>query len=483
MSEKTRHIPIWVHMLIAVVLMFGIGFIPPVSALTENGMKLLGILIGVIYGVTFCAPAWPCLLGMTAMGVLGVAPVATILGTGIGSDSIQLMIFFFIFVAVLDQNKITEILATWMISRKVVQGRPWLFSYFLIIGTMFTGAIGSSFPAMIVFWGILMSVCKMYDIKPFTKYPTAMFIGITIGGLASSSTWLFRGNPLFVNGLLMQISNGALRLNFGLYATFSFVMWMLAIAAYILVCKFIFKIDLSVMSNIDDSVINKDLLKLNRRQKVTLGYIVLVLVVYCGMGFTPAQSTLGQYFASLGTSLPIFLILALMAMTIVDGEPILNFGKAATQGVVWDTIVLSGALLSISTIMMTTETGITESILAVLNPVFANKGAIFMCVVIFIIATVLTNFMANTTVGLMFTPVIFSFGTTMGFDPLPLIAMLLISIHIAFLTPAASPFASLLFGNSSWVKPTDIYKMGTASVLIMVVLFLVVGIPLSNLMF
>lgn len=258
---------------------------------------------------------------------------------------------------------------------------------------------------------------------------------------------------------------------------------MIAIAAYILICKYIFKIDLGMMKSIDDSVIDKKNLQLNRRQKVTLGYVVLVLVVYCGMGFTPAQSPLGQYFASLGTTLPIFLILALMCITIVDGTAILDFGKAASQGVVWDTIILSAALLSLSTVMMTAETGITESLLALLNPIFANKSPIFMCIIIFIIAVVLTNFMANTTVGLMFTPIIFSFGTTMGFDSLPLIAMLLISIHVAFLTPAASPFASLLFGNSSWVKPTDIYKYGSVSVVLMVVIFLVVGIPLSQLMF
>ena len=483
MSEKEARFPKQLHVLITFVLMFGIGFIPPVSQLTVAGMKILGVLIGAIYGITFCGPAWPCLLGMFALAALGVAPVGTILATGIGSDSVMLMIFFFIFVAVLEQNKITEFLATWMITRKIVKGRPWLFSYIMIIGTMFTGALGSSFPAMIVFWGILISVCKLYDIKPFTKYPTVMFMGICIGGLASSSTWLFRGNPLFVNASLKQISEGAFSLNFGIYAAFSFIMWMIVIAGYILFCKYIFKIDLGALSNIDDSVVNKEYLVLNKRQKVTLLYMVLVLFVYCGIGFTPAQSSLGQYLAQMGMTLPIALILVLMAITMVDGEPVLDFPRAARHGVVWDTVILSGALLSISTIMMTTDTGVAQSILAVLNPVFAGKGTIFMCVVIVLISVVLTNFMANTTVGLMFTPVIYSFSLSMGFNPMPLVAMMLISIHIAYLTPAASPFASLLFGYSTWVKPGDIYKYGTMACVCMVVVFLVVGIPLSNILF
>ena len=38
-----------IHIIITLVLMFGIGFIPPVSQLTVSGMKILGILLGMIY--------------------------------------------------------------------------------------------------------------------------------------------------------------------------------------------------------------------------------------------------------------------------------------------------------------------------------------------------------------------------------------------------------------------------------------------------
>lgn len=61
--------------------------------------------------------------------------------------------------------------------------------------------------------------------------------------------------------------------------------------------------------------------------------------------------------------------------------------------------------------------------------------------------------------------------------------MMLLSIHIAYLTPAASPFASLMFGFSNWIKPVDVYKMGTIAAVMIVLVFLVVGIPLSNVLF
>lgn len=57
MSEAKKRIPQWVHIIIIIALMFGIGFLPPVSELTVTGMRILGILIGSIYGVAVCAPA------------------------------------------------------------------------------------------------------------------------------------------------------------------------------------------------------------------------------------------------------------------------------------------------------------------------------------------------------------------------------------------------------------------------------------------
>ena len=462
--------------------MFGIGFIPPVSELTVSGMKILGILVGTIYGVSFCATAWPCLLAMGAMIILGIAPIGTILSTGLGSDSIMLMIFFFAFTAVLEKNKITEFIATFLISRKFIEGKPWLFTYILMVGTMFAGAFGSSFPAMIVFWGILIASCKMFDMKPFTPYPTVAFMGICLGGLASSSTWLFRGNPLYCNAMLKNITGGAMELNFGMYALLSFSLWMIVLAGYIMICKFVFRIDLGAMKNIDSSVVNLSYLNLNKKQKVLLCYTLLVLVTYCVIGFTPSTSTLGQYFATFGVTGPIVLIIALMALTRVEGEALVDIPTACRDGVVWDTVILSGVLLGMSTIMMTTDTGVSASILALLGPVFEGKGVIFLTIVVCVVSVILTNFMANTTVVLMFTPVILSFGSAMGFAPLPVISLMLISAHIAFLTPAASPFASLLFGYSNWVKPNDIYKYGVLAAVMMVIVFLVVGIPLSHIL-
>lgn len=482
MAEIAGNKKITIHTIITIVLMFGIGLLPPVLQLTPSGMKTLGILLGTVWGISFCQIAWPCLLGLAALFIYQVAPISTVFSTGIGSDSIMMMIFFFMFAAIMEENGLVQFLSAWLLSRKIIKGKPWLFSYFLIAGTMIVAATGVGFATLIIFFGILVDVCKLYDMKPYTKYPTVMFMGICIGGLAASSFWLYTGNPLFINSMLIAISGGSVAFNFGMYALFSFSIWLIMAVVYILTCKYILKIDLGPMANIDDSVINKDYLILNTKQKVIFAYLVLLIVAYCGKGFVPTSSTLGQYLSFFGATGPILIILALMGITRVNKEAIANIPMAAKNGVSWDTIFLSAALLSIATIMMTTDTGVDRTILALLGPFFEGKGTTFMCIVICVVSVILTNFMANTTVGLMFTPVIFSFSQTMGFEPLPMIAMLLISITIAYVTPAASPFAAILFSYDSWVKPGDIYKYGLITCIAMFITVLVVGIPLSNIL-
>lgn len=473
----------YIHIAITLLLMFGFQFIPPVSLLTETGMAVIGVLLGAIYGITFCAPAWPAMLALPALVITGVCNYQMVLSNGFGNDNVWLTLMFFVFVAVLDENKITEVIATRILTLKICKGRPWVFSYLLIVGTMIAGAFGSTFPALIVFWSILISTCTKFGIEKYSKYVTVMFMGICLGGLASSSTWLFRGVPLFVNTALIGASGGTASLNFGLYAIFSFVMWSVCLLGYVLLCKYILRVDVSKLANIDDSIVDKSVLKLNKRQKACLFYVVFVLAIYCATGFIPTTTAVGGFLAGFGSTLPIVFVLSMMAIIPVDGRPMLDLSTAGKKGVDWNTVMMIIGLVALANIMLQVDSGIGQTIVALLTPIFDGKGMIFVCVAVILISVVLTNVIANMTVAMVFTPVVYTIAMAMGFNPLPIIAMLAISCHIAYLTPAACPFAALMFGYSEWVKSSDIYKYGLITCVWFVAVFLIIGIPFGNLLF
>lgn len=50
------------------------------------------------------------------------------------------------------------------------------------------------------------------------------------------------------------------------------------------------------------------------------------------------------------------------------------------------------------------------------------------------------------------------------------------------LTPAASPFAALMFGNKEWLKSGEVYKYSSMFVVIELVVMLLCSLPLANLL-
>ena len=79
-------------------------------------------------------------------------------------------------------------------------------------------------------------------------------------------------------------------------------------------------------------------------------------------------------------------------------------------------------------------------------------------VVTMFIATILTNFANNMVVAAVFATLIFSIGTSLGLDVLPLIAVLIVCANLSIATPAACPQAAMMFGNKAWCRTSDLYK-------------------------
>ena len=73
------------------------------------------------------------------------------------------------------------------------------------------------------------------------------------------------------------------------------------------------------------------------------------------------------------------------------------------------------------------------------------------------LALCLCQFINNGAVGAMLMPVIFSYCSNNGTNPIPAVVMVVMSVHLAFLTPAASSSAALLHGNE-WITSRDILK-------------------------
>jgi len=94
-----------------------------------------------------------------------------------------------------------------------------------------------------------------------------------------------------------------------------------------------------------------------------------------------------------------------------------------------------------------------------------------------------TNFCNSVVLGLVLTPVLLAMCNAFGLNSGPLMACFIYAVLIAICTPAASPFAAILFGNTQWLPPGDIITYSVSSSLIIAAIIIIVGIPLAMIIF
>ncbi|MGM9524985.1 MAG: hypothetical protein ACI3U1_01815, partial [Peptococcaceae bacterium] len=117
------------------------------------------------------------------------------------------------------------------------------------------------------------------------------------------------------------------------------------------------------------------------------------------------------------------------------------------------------------------------------GPVFAGVSPLFFMFVAILLPTVLTNFANNIVVAMIFIQLICSLAEPLGVNATPMIMTLMITANFAFYTPAASAPAAMVFGNTEWIRPKDIYTMGGIMMVLLGVAIIVFALVWGNLVF
>lgn len=142
-----------VHMAIIILLMFAFGYLPPIGTITPVGMKILGIFIGLLYGWSTCGMLWPSLLGIFALGFSGMGSVKEMLSMGFSNEIVIFLIFVLILVEMVSQSGATNAIVNFFITRKSLQGHPWLFSFVFLLAAGLLCTFGQAFAAYLFVLG------------------------------------------------------------------------------------------------------------------------------------------------------------------------------------------------------------------------------------------------------------------------------------------------------------------------------------------
>lgn len=477
-GEKTPQKAYYINSAIVMIIMFGFGYLPTINGITDLGMKVLGIFLGVLYGWIFVGFIWPSLIGMLALGLSGYDSILNVFAAGFG-DSLVLKIFFlFIFARFLDQCGLTAFIAHWFTSRKVCQGRPWVLTTFIFVAASLICGFINVYGGIVIMWYILYSLLKEVGYQKGDGYTSYMVAGIVFIGTESILMLPFLPMAIIFRGLLKPELLADYTLSYPALTIFSMTLMIALTAGYIILGKYILRIDVSKLKQIKPA----EQKKMNREQVTGMLSLLAFIIVLVLPMFLP-QGALKALLSNIDVLGMAVILVSIACFRRPEGNTLYNFTDLVGRGINWDLIVLFAATMPLSAAMESDKTGIIATVINALMPVFSQLGTASFLVICLLIFVVTTQFAHNLILIIVFMPVLAALGAGMGIDPYMFGVVFTFAMQLAFLTPGASANAAMIFGNTEWISTKDTYKYGGIFVVMGFALIIVLSMTLGKLLF
>lgn len=477
---RKKSIKYYLNSFITIAIMFGFGQLPPLEPITPLGMQILGIFLSLLYGWTFVDQVWPSILGMIALSLTGYAPLAALMKDGFGNNTVLLMWGMLLIASLVDSAGVSKFIATYFISRNFVLGKPWLliFTFFFTIFLM--SAMTSSVPTIVVGWGILYCILNQLGYKAGHALSSYMVVGVVYSSLIGLALFPWKVLQMVVLG--MFASTAGYQLEYSLYIALTLPISIAAITGYVLLGKFLFKLDVEKLKLVTkDSFDPKDL-EINRNQKIIISMLVLLVILLVAPSIMPKTWALTKMLRGIGAHGITFLILGIFVFLRFGNKAMINLRKASSD-VQWDCIFLTAAMLPFTAALNAESTGINAFLVEKFSLIFTGLSPHLFIFLVIAITMTATQFMNNAVCGGILFSIVYPFAVAINIDPAMITVLMIFCLALAMLTPAGSPMSALMFGNSEWVSTKDIYTYAIPGAIVIFLCVCLVGIPVGFLVF
>ena len=482
----------YLHYIIGLAIMFGFRFIPEgvLPNVTPIGLSILGIFIGTIYLWSTVDPLSSSIIGLFMIAFSGFAPVGQFTAGAFGTPVVIQLWFLMIFIAGLTNRRLTDYIGRWIITRKVIEGKPWVFTAAILYGTFVMSVFIGAFTPIFLFWPVIYSVAKEVGFEKDSKYVKLLVHAVVICALIGFPVPPYMSNGLALlsnyRGLIanfpaLQAMGNAIMVSDASYFIGCFAIGAVEVAIVIALMKFLWKPDVTPLKNVTIEMINKNPLPpMNKAQK-TYGVVLLFFIACMLLPSLLPSVPLFAYINQHSTLVAGVLVTILCVLKGEDG-PVLRIGPTMGE-LSWPTYFLCVSAIYLGNALTNEATGITPFLNAILGPIFQGMSSTVFTVVVILVCVVLTNISNSLVIGMIMQPVILTFCAQTGYNPAPIISLMIFAVlSTACATPAASPFAAMLFGNKEYLSNGDVYKYSGVVLVAEVIFVLLVGMPLLNML-
>lgn len=468
---------VW-KLVVGIFFLFGFGLIcPSWGGITRQGITAIGIFIGTVWMIVMGFNLIPsCILSMAASLMSGFYTSATLLTSTFGSATIVQLFFCYALCQALIITGAGEFFAKWIISRKKIQGRPFLFSAAFMIAVFCLGAFVGTVGGLILAYTIQDYIKDTIGYEEDSDWHMITCLGLQTSAMIGSSLLPFKGIALSIfNSIMEPLAAMGFELNFAIYMISITVFFALYVVVFNLFSLYIFRIDMSKLKSFDITKMEgMQNLKITKQQKF------VSFVVLCGMMysilllFIPKSTGFYGWLSGIGQPLWFALMVSVICLFKVDNKPVVNpeqlFGK-----IFWGVVLAIAAFTAVGAMLSNNDLGVKTWLSVMLGPLFEDMAFPVFMLVLVGTATVITNFFSNLATGLIIgslvSPFVVTYATVNGYNGSVIGAALACSCFFAFLTMASAGPAPLLLGKPGYIKrPGFIWTHGVPVMLMGIVL-------------
>ena len=186
-TERTS-VKSYIHYIIAAVLFLIFYFcIPAANGLTEKGVTVLAIMVPVLYLWIAVNTDWVSLVAMAALIMSGTMTANEVWAGSMGNFIVITIIVCMALNAVLTQTGVINKVAVWFITRKVVQGRPYMFIALYFFSFFLLGTFMEATSLTVIYIGLTQALCKNLKIEKGEPMYTVLMAGVFWGNAIISA--------------------------------------------------------------------------------------------------------------------------------------------------------------------------------------------------------------------------------------------------------------------------------------------------------
>ncbi|MCD8123630.1 MAG: anion permease [Lachnospiraceae bacterium] len=473
-----------IFLALALIVMVGSHFVTPFAGLSQDAMAVLGVFFGSLIMWITISIDWPSLITLMTLGLISTFGFSSTFSGAFGNSTVAFLIFTFCLLYPLAKTNFVRRCTVAFITNKIARRGPWFFVCFLLAAVTFMGLFVSPSVLFVAFMPFLEDIFSVLDIKKGGKTGNMMMMGTAFCiSLSSGMTAIGHVWPTMAIGYYTAATG--IDVNQFQYMAFGIPTGIILIVLLILVFKFLYR------SNDIKDINPEKAMKLrgtvppaDRKEKIILATIGMVVVLWVGpslvKGILPDLYTTIN---GLTTAMPPLLGCIILFVCKDKGERIMNFKEVTSKGVLWGSILMTGAATYLGSFLTNRDIGISDWLSTSLSPLAASLPVTGMILFFMTWAILETNFSSNIVTTTVVSAVALSVLTALPSGTVSVgavVCMVGFCAAISNMTPAGQSTVNTVAIGSGWTTTKDMFIWGGIFALMGILVLTFLGYPLAS---